>query len=78
MKKYFTNFLSVDEAALVAHDACFTNQGQTCCAGTRTFVHEAIYDKFVAKAKEIAEARVVGDPYDKNTAQGPQVKIQPL
>ena len=28
------------------------NQGQVCCAGSRVFVHESIYDKFVAAAVE--------------------------
>ncbi|RWS25547.1 retinal dehydrogenase 1-like protein [Leptotrombidium deliense] len=34
---------------------------------------EKIYDKFVAKSREIAAARVVGDPLDEKTAQGPQI-----
>ena len=32
------------------------NQGQVCCAGSRIFVHEDIYDKFVQDACE-ASAR---------------------
>ena len=36
-------------------------------------MHESIYDKFVAKAKELAEGRKVGDPFKVDTAQGPQV-----
>lgn len=32
-----------------------------------------IYEKFVAKAKEMAEARKVGDPFQEGTQQGPQV-----
>lgn len=34
----------IDEAAEIAHAAVFTNHGQNCCAGSRTFVHEKIYD----------------------------------
>ncbi|KAH9361856.1 hypothetical protein HPB48_003735 [Haemaphysalis longicornis] len=47
--------------------------GQCCCAGTRTFVQEGIYKDFVAKAKQMAKARVVGDPFDEKTVQGPQI-----
>lgn len=63
----------MDEAAQIAHDALFTNKGECCFSGTRTFVHEDIYDAFVAKSKELAMKRVVGDPYDSRTTQGPQV-----
>ncbi|KAM0961873.1 hypothetical protein ACFX2I_021074 [Malus domestica] len=37
-------------------------QGQCCCAGSRTFVHEKVYDEFTEKARAHAERRVVGDP----------------
>ena len=66
-------FLTVDYAVGVSHGAVFTHSGQVCCAGTRTFVQEEIYDEFVRKSKELAEKRVVGDPYDAKTDGGPQV-----
>ncbi|RZC17117.1 Aldehyde dehydrogenase family 2 member B4, mitochondrial [Glycine soja] len=47
--------------------------GQCCCAGSRTFVHERIYDEFLEKAKARALKRVVGDPFIKGVEQGPQV-----
>jgi aldehyde dehydrogenase (NAD+) len=56
-----------------AHQALFFNQGQCCCAGSRLFVEEQCYDDFVALAVERAKQRVVGNPFDKNTEQGPQV-----
>ena len=56
-----------------SHVAVFSNMGQCCVAGTRTFVHEDIYDEFVKKSKEHAQKRVVGDPYDLKTQSGPQV-----
>lgn len=37
------------------------------------FVHEKIYDEFVAKSTAAAKARKVGDPFAKDTDQGPQV-----
>lgn len=48
-------------------------QGQCCCAGSRTFVHESIYDEFVEKSKARALRRVVGDPFKTGVEQGPQV-----
>jgi acyl-CoA reductase-like NAD-dependent aldehyde dehydrogenase len=60
-------------AAQIAHAAVFVNQGQCCCAGSRTFVQEGIYDRFVERSRELAAERVVGDPFDERTVQGPQV-----
>lgn len=63
----------MDMAIQGAHFALFFNQGQCCCAGSRLFVEEKCYDEFVAKSVEHAKRRVVGDPFDPNTQQGPQV-----
>ncbi|CAL8118551.1 unnamed protein product [Orchesella dallaii] len=63
----------IAEAAEIAHGAIFNNHGQNCCAGSRTFVEAGIYEKFVAKAKELADARKVGDPFQEGIQQGPQV-----
>ena len=52
-----------------------TLQGQCCCAGSRTFVHESIYDEFLEKAKARALNRIVGDPFKKGVEQGPQVTL---
>jgi aldehyde dehydrogenase (NAD+) len=48
-------------------------QGQCCCAGSRTYVHERVYDEFLEKAKARAVRRVVGDPFKSGVEQGPQV-----
>ncbi|MBW4641641.1 MAG: aldehyde dehydrogenase family protein [Goleter apudmare HA4340-LM2] len=56
-----------------AHNAIFFNQGQCCCAGSRLFVEEKCYDDFVARTVERAKRRIVGDPFDTTTEQGPQV-----
>ncbi|KAF8314572.1 aldehyde dehydrogenase domain-containing protein [Cantharellus anzutake] len=49
------------------------NHGQTCCAGSRVFVHEKIYDTFLEKfTKKLKEIKV-GDPFQPDTFQGPQV-----
>lgn len=51
----------------------FFNQGQCCCAGSRLFVEESIYDKFVEKMVAKVKAQKVGDPFESLTTQGPQV-----
>lgn len=63
----------IDEAVEQAHFALFFNQGQCCCAGSRTFVHERVYDEFLEKSKVRAMKRVVGDPFKKGVEQGPQI-----
>jgi aldehyde dehydrogenase (NAD+) len=63
----------MDEAVEGSHQALFFNQGQCCCAGSRLFVEEKCYDEFVEKSVARAKKRTVGDPFDKNTEQGPQV-----
>jgi aldehyde dehydrogenase (NAD+) len=62
------------EAAVAgAEVGLFFNQGQCCCAGSRVFVEQPIYDEFVEKVVARAKARQLGDPFDLNTTQGPQV-----
>jgi aldehyde dehydrogenase (NAD+) len=63
----------VDEAIEGCHFALFFNQGQVCCAGSRLFVEEKIYDRFVERSVARASCRTVGDPLDANTEQGPQI-----
>ncbi len=49
------------------------NQGQVCCAGSRIFVQEGIYDKFLAAMVEKFEKVKVGDPLDPETQMGSQI-----
>lgn len=63
----------IDEAVQIAHNAIFFNHGQNCCAGSRTFVQEGIYDEFVKRAAKKASERKLGCPFAETTEQGPQV-----
>src|SRR3954454_6935003 len=54
----------LDQAVEGSHFALFFNQGQCCCAGSRVFVEEKIYDDFVRRSTERAKRRKVGDPFD--------------
>jgi aldehyde dehydrogenase (NAD+) len=63
----------MDQAIEGSHFALFFNQGQACCAGSRLFVEDKVYDEFVDKSVARASRRTVGDPFDATTEQGPQI-----
>jgi aldehyde dehydrogenase (NAD+) len=63
----------LDAAVEGAYFALFFNQGQCCCAGSRLFVEEKVHDKLVEKLVHKAKSQKVGDPFDPETTQGPQV-----
>lgn len=46
------------------------NQGQVCCAGSRVFVHEDIYDQFVEEAVAAFNQVKVGLPWETDTQMG--------
>jgi aldehyde dehydrogenase (NAD+) len=68
----------LDQAAEVADFGLFFNCGQCCCASSRLFVEESIYDEFVKKLVEKAQAKKTGiSPADSKCDQGPVVdKVQ--
>jgi len=49
------------------------NQGQVCESGARLFVHESIYERFLADLKEKFASVRVGDPLSADTQMGAQV-----
>ncbi|KAI0727040.1 aldehyde dehydrogenase [Fomitopsis betulina] len=63
----------LDEAVKWAAFGIFYNHGQVCCAGSRIFVHENIYDDFLHRFTEYTRNVKVGDPFDLDNFQGPQV-----
>jgi aldehyde dehydrogenase (NAD+) len=63
----------LDEAIHWVNFGIYFNHGQACCAGSRIYVQEEIYDKFIQRFKERAAQNAVGDPFAKDTFQGPQV-----
>ncbi|RFU73186.1 aldehyde dehydrogenase [Trichoderma arundinaceum] len=67
------NDADIEQAISWVNFGIYYNHGQTCCAGTRIFVQEGIYDKFLEAFKKRAQANKVGDPFHHETFQGPQV-----
>ncbi|MCO5239857.1 MAG: aldehyde dehydrogenase family protein [Chitinophagaceae bacterium] len=61
----------IDSVAEAALEGAVYNNGQSCCAVERIYVHENVYDRFidtfVSKAKKLA----IGNPLDKATEIGP-------
>jgi phenylacetaldehyde dehydrogenase len=53
--------------------AIFFNQGQCCCAGSRLYVHESVYDKVLQGVSDIAGGIHMGAGIDPNTQMGPLV-----
>ncbi|KAL1883020.1 hypothetical protein VTK73DRAFT_95 [Phialemonium thermophilum] len=71
------NDADIEKAISWVNFGIYYNHGQCCCAGSRIYVQEGIYDKFVAAFKKRAESNKVGDPFHPETFQGPQVsKLQ--
>ena len=63
----------LDAAVQGAHFALYFNQGQCCCAGSRLFVEDRVYDNVIDRLAERNQNFAVGDPFDPNTKQGPQI-----
>lgn len=68
----------LDKAIEGAQIGILFNQGQVCCAGSRIFVQEGIYDKFVGELAEAFKKIKVGDPTDMSTQMGAQINERQL
>jgi phenylacetaldehyde dehydrogenase len=63
----------LDAAASGAAWGIFYNMGEDCCAGSRLFVQEQVFDEFLAKVTAVARSIQVGDPFDLGSQLGPLV-----
>jgi phenylacetaldehyde dehydrogenase len=66
----------IEAAVAGASAAIFSNAGQVCTAGSRLFVHDAIYDEVVAGVAERARALKVGYSFDPQSEMGPVISGQ--
>jgi aldehyde dehydrogenase (NAD+) len=60
----------LDQAVEGVINGIYFNQGHVCCAGSRLFVQESVYNIVLRKLKDRIETLIVGDPLDKNTDIG--------
>ncbi|KAF2402749.1 aldehyde dehydrogenase [Trichodelitschia bisporula] len=64
----------LDQAVKWAHVGIMSNMGQVCCATSRIYVHEDLYERFLEGfAARVKEVSVIGSPWEEGTFQGPQV-----
>jgi acyl-CoA reductase-like NAD-dependent aldehyde dehydrogenase len=76
------NIVFVDGDMEAAVKGCigsvFFNQGQVCCAGTRLFVENKIYDEFISKVSDRAGKLKLGPGLCEETQMGPLVSSDQL
>ena len=61
-----------------AASGIFFNQGQTCCAGSRLFVHKKVFDQVVDGICKVAQSIKLGAGLDPDTEMGPLVSDEQL
>jgi acyl-CoA reductase-like NAD-dependent aldehyde dehydrogenase len=53
--------------------ALYFNAGQCCVAGSRSFVHSSLYERYIQSVAQNAKSMKLGNPLDPTTDQGPLV-----
>ncbi len=66
----------IKKAIKGSSDGIFFNAGQACAAGSRLYVHEDVYDEFMAGLTEMANNIKVGDGFDPTSEIGPLASQQ--
>ena len=69
---------SLEKAVNMSTFGIYFAQGQVCAAGSRLFVQESIYDKFMDLFIKKANSIRVGNPLDQSTEMGPQISEEHL
>jgi acyl-CoA reductase-like NAD-dependent aldehyde dehydrogenase len=67
---YVCEDVDVKAAAAGVADGAFYNTGQSCCSVERIYIHEQIYDAFVAAFVAEVKTFKIGDPLDETTYVG--------
>lgn len=73
---YVMEDADVDAAVDTLIDGAMFNSGQCCCGIERIYVHESLYEEFVAKAVEIVKGYKLGNPMDEATTIGPMANVR--
>ncbi|MEM6254269.1 MAG: aldehyde dehydrogenase family protein [Cyanobacteria bacterium P01_D01_bin.156] len=68
---YVCDDVDVATVAAALADGAFYNNGQSCCAVERIYVHADIYEPFVEKFVQTVQGFTLGDPADTETYLGP-------
>lgn len=73
---YVSETADLDMAAEGVMKSAFGLQGQKCSACSRVYVHEKVYDAYVAKLVEKTKAIKCGDPTEKDVYFGPVINAR--
>ncbi|MCA0905416.1 aldehyde dehydrogenase family protein [Ruegeria marisrubri] len=73
---YVMDDADLDAAVDTLIDGAMFNSGQCCCGIERIYVHESLYDDFVAKAVDIVKGYKLGNPLDVETTIGPMANVR--
>lgn len=63
----------LEQAARWGHLGIISNQGQICTATSRILVQQDVFDEYVSRFQNVISEHKIGDPFDSETFQGPQV-----
>ncbi len=66
----------VQAAADTLIDGAMFNSGQCCCGIERIYVHESVYDDFLAKCVAIVNGYTLGNPLAPETTIGPMANVR--
>lgn len=75
---YVCEDVDVKAAAAAGVEGAFYNNGQSCCAVERIYVHERIYDEYVAAFMEEVKLLKMGNPVDDDTFLGALTRPQQI
>ena len=67
---YICEDVDIRTAVAGVADGAFYNTGQSCCSVERIYIHEQIYDAFVAAFVAEVKSFKIGDPLDESTYVG--------
>ncbi|WP_406827523.1 aldehyde dehydrogenase [Microbulbifer sp. ARAS458-1] len=68
----------LDKAAEAALWTRYANCGQVCTCAERLYVHEKVYDAFMARFLPKVKALKVGNPLDESSQMGPKVNAREI
>jgi acyl-CoA reductase-like NAD-dependent aldehyde dehydrogenase len=71
---YVRHDANLDHAIENIVDGAYFNSGQSCCGLQRVYVHNALYERFVAGFVDLTRKYVLGSPLDASTSLGPVVR----
>jgi acyl-CoA reductase-like NAD-dependent aldehyde dehydrogenase len=66
----------IKAVAAATADGAFYNNGQSCCAVERIYVHEKVYDEYIAAFEEEVKGYRIGSPMEEGVYIGPLTRKQ--